>query len=324
MTDTFPGGTAVTPRYSEDRVRLDGGADYALARWLRIGVGGKFNDNHYGPGQVVTNTQETQSWGRATVTPLANLSLTLKIGNGLRKASPFNAAVLPLDESPLIRAYNYAPRDQVFSTLTGSWAASPTLTWSAEAFLAKDDYRSSPLGLQSAHEQRASTTLTWTPRDTLNAYIDAGYQRLLTLQNGYNGALTPPWLAADTQRYWNLGAGGRWVPQERWTLTLDYQLSPSYENTASTSGGLAQAFPQSRTRLDSKHLDVAYQWTAALQLHVRYTHETYNSNDWAFSDVGPATVPNFLSLGLQPYRDSVNLVGLTARYQFGTAAPGSK
>ena len=30
VTDTFPGGTAMTPRYSEDRVRLDGGADYAL------------------------------------------------------------------------------------------------------------------------------------------------------------------------------------------------------------------------------------------------------------------------------------------------------
>jgi hypothetical protein len=41
VTDTFPGGAAVAPRYSEDRVRLDGGADYALAHWIKIGVGGK-------------------------------------------------------------------------------------------------------------------------------------------------------------------------------------------------------------------------------------------------------------------------------------------
>jgi len=28
-------------------------------------------------------------------------------------------------------------------------------------------------------------------------------------------------------------------------------------------------------------------------------------------------VPNLLALGIQPYRDDVNLVGLSARYQFG-------
>ena len=71
MTDTFPGGTAITPRYSEDRVRLDGGADYALRHWLKVGVGGKLDDIHYGPGQVVTWTQNAESWGRATVTPIA-------------------------------------------------------------------------------------------------------------------------------------------------------------------------------------------------------------------------------------------------------------
>jgi MtrB/PioB family decaheme-associated outer membrane protein len=317
VTDTFPGGTALTPRYSEDRVRLDGGADYAWARWIRIGVGGKFDDNHYGPGQVYTNTQETQSWGRATVTPLESLSLMLKIGNGLRKVSSFDAAAAPVEENPLIRDYNYAPRDRVFSTLTGSWVATPTLTWAVEGFLAKDDYRSSPLGLQSDHEQRASTTLTWTPRDTLSAYVDAGYQRLFTLQNGSTGIATTPWLTAQTQRFWNLSVGGRWVPQERWTVSLDYLLAPSYSDTDTTVGGLQQSFPQNWTKLDSTRLDLLYRWTSALQLHFRYTHEAYHSNDWALDGVGPATVPNYLALGVQPYRDNVNMVAMTVRYQFG-------
>ena len=327
VTDTFPGGTAITPRYGEDRVRLDGGADYALARWARIGVGGKFDDNHYSPGQVVTNTQNAESWGRGTITPVAALNFTLKFGNALRKASSFEVAALPPQENPLIRDFNYAPRDRVFSTLTGSWVATPTLTWSVESFLAKDDYRSSPLGLQSSHEQRTSTTLTWTPRDTLSAYIDAGYQRLFMLQNGFTGAVTAPWLAADTERFWNMAIGASWVPQERWTLTLDYLLAPSYEDTDSTLGGLQQAFPQSWTKLDSARLEVAYRWTNALQVHFRYTHEAYNSNDWALNAVGPSTVQNLLALGLQPYRDNVNQFGLTVRYQFGNAgatAPKSK
>jgi hypothetical protein len=161
---------------------------------------------------------------------------------------------------------------------------------------------------------------TRAPHDTLSAYIDAGYQRLFTLQNGYTGELTSPWLAADTEKYWNVGVGGRWVPQERWTLTLDYLLAPSHEDTDSTLAGLTQAFPVSWTKLDSTHFVVAYQWSAALQVHFRYTRETYNSNDWAIDGVGPDTVSNLLSLGAQPWRDNVNVFGLTFRYQFG--APG--
>jgi MtrB/PioB family decaheme-associated outer membrane protein len=325
VTDTFPGGSAVTPRYSEDRARLDGGADYAWAHWLKIGVGGKLDNIHYGPGQVVTWTQNAESWGRATITPIAPLSFTVKIGNGLRKASVFDAAALPPGENPLIRAYDYAPRDRVFSSLTGAWTATSTLTWSAEGFTAKDDYRNSPLGLQAVHEWRASTSLTWTPRDTLSAYIDGGYEHLSNLQSGYSGIDTANWLASDTERYWNLSVGGRWVPQERWTLALDYVVAPSYDNTETTpAGGVPQAFPQNWTKLDSTRLDVAYKWTSATQIHFRYTRETYNSSDWALNGVGPATLPNLLALGIQPYRDNVNLFALTVRYQFGHDATAAR
>ena len=317
VTDTFPGGTAVTPRYSEDRVRLDGGADYSWVRWLRIGVGGKFDDNHYGPGQVYTNTQETESWGRATLLPIDSLSIAFKAGNGLRKVSSFDAAAVPPQESLLVRDYNYAPRDRTFSSLTGTWAITSTLAWTIQGALAKDDFRSSPLGLQSDHEQRASSTFAWTPRETLSAYVDFGYQRLFALENGSTGALTTPWLAAQTERFWNLAIGGRWVPQERWTVSLDYLVAPSYSDTDTTTGGLQQAFPQNFTKLDSTRLDVLYRWTPALQLRVHYTRETYHSNDWAQDAVGPTTVPNYLALGLQPYRDNVNVVGLTLRYRFG-------
>jgi MtrB/PioB family decaheme-associated outer membrane protein len=324
VTDTFPGGTAITPRYSEDRVRLDGGADYSLAHWLRVGVGGKFKDNHYGPGQVYSNTQETESWGRATVLPIDSLSITLKAGNGLRKVSSFDAAAVPIQESVLVRDYNYAPRDRTFSSLTGTWGISATLAWTIEGALIKDDFRSSPLGLQSDHEQRASTTLAWTPRTTLSTYVDFGYQRLFTLENGSTGTVTTPWAATQTDRFWNLSVGGRWVPQERWTLSLDYLLAPSYSDTDSAAGGLQQAFPQNVTRLDSTRLDVLYRWTPALELRVRYTRETYHSNDWALDGVGPTTVPNYLALGLQPYRDNVNVIGLTVRYQFGHSTGPAK
>lgn len=323
-TDTFAGGPALTPRYSEDRVRLDGGVDYAFARWLKIGVGGKLDEIHYGPGQVVSWTQNGESWGRATVTPIAALNFTFKFGNALRKTSSFDAGALPLAENPLIRQYDYAARDRVFSTFTAAWTATATITWSIEGSLAKDDYRSSPLGLLATHEQRASSTLTWAPRETLSAYVNAGYERLFNLQNGSSGVLSSPWFTGSTDRFWDIGLGARWVPQERWALTLDYLYAPSYDDTDNTLGGLQQSFPQNWTKLDSTRFEVSYKWTAATQIRFKYTREQYNSNDWALSGVAASTVPNLLALGVQPYRDNVNAFGLTVRYQFGRDVAAAK
>ncbi len=321
VTDTFGGGTVLTPRYGEDRTRFDGSADVSPWRIFRVGVGGEFLYTHYAPGQVLTHTQDVESWFHVTVNPLAALNLAFKYGNGLRKVSPLDDAALPGGESGLVRDYNYAGRDRVFSTLTASWAATATLSWSVEGALTKDDYRSSPLGLQGLHEQRLATTVTWTPRETLSAYVDAGYQRLFTAQNGASGVATSPWVVADTEKFWNLNVGARWVPQARWTLTLDYLLAPSTGDVDSSLGGASQAFPQNWTKLESSRLGTTYQWTPALQLRFFFTHETYNSRDWQLAGVGPGTIPGLIAFGIQPYVDNVNVVGLALRYQFGAGKP---
>lgn len=100
-------------------------------------------------------------------------------------------------------------------------------------------------------------------------------------------------------------------------MTLDHVLAPSYDNTDTIVGSSQQPFPQSWTKLDSTHLAVSYKWTSAMQLRFKYTREQFNSNDWSLNGVGPSTVPNLLALGAQPYRDNVNVFGLTVRYQFG-------
>jgi hypothetical protein len=52
-----------------------------------------------------------------------------------------------------------------------------------------------------------------------------------------------------------------------------------------------------------------------------FTHESYNSRDWALDGVGPATIPGLVAFGIQPYMDKVNVVGLSLRYQFGAGKP---
>jgi MtrB/PioB family decaheme-associated outer membrane protein len=320
VTDTFPGGSAVTPRYSEDRVRLDGGADFALLNWVRLGVGGEYQNTHYGPGQVLTFLQDTNSWGRASVIPLDSLTFTLKGGDGLRKTSSFDAAALPPGENPLIRDSNFAAREQVFYSLTAAWSPTATLSWTVEGYFANDDYPLSQLGLRSEHERRLSSTLTWAPRDSLSFYLDTGYQSLYGLQYGYMGPAAAPWQIADSERFWNAGVGGKWVASERWTLSLDGLHAPSYGTTDSTIGGLAQAFPQNWSQLDSARLTATYSRSAALQFNIRYSFEKYDMNDWALDGVTPSTIPNLLGLGLQPYHHNVSLFALTVRYKLGSVS----
>ena len=323
-TDTFTGTPGTTPRYSYDWTRLDGGADYALWRWLRLGVGGKYLYTNYGPGAPVPDTHDRQSWGRATVGPFERVTLTLKGGTASRTTAGFNAAALPPAENPLIRAFNYAARDQVFYALTGTWAATSTLTLSAEGFYADDAYRVSALGLQDVHERNGSSTLTWTPRETLSAYINGGYQRLYTLQNGFSGSGLPNWAVTQTDKFWNVGAGGEWTMSERWRLSLDYVHAPSSADTETQLGSLGQNFPQNWTHLDTTRLDLRYKWTAALQMHLRVIHEKYDSNDWAVDGVGPNTIENLLAFGVQPYNNTVTIVALTVHYELGQGAKASQ
>jgi len=316
VTDTFPVGPATAVRYSEDRSTAEGSADYTVTHWLRLGVGGRYQQIHYGPGQVVTWTDDGQGWGRAVVTPRSDLTLTLKAGGDTRKASPFNASVLPVAENPEVFPYNYAPRDERFYSLTGAWSITPTLTWSLEGFAANTDYPLSTLGLQSEHERRAATTITYAPQEHLSLYVDAGYQTLDFLQDGFTGTVSAPWQATNNVRFWSASAGAHLSLHERWDLNLDYTHAPSYANSDTIVGGLAQPFPENDTTLDSVRFDLRYRWTSALSLHLRYAYEKYDSSDWALAGVGPATLPNLLSVGRSPYNYTVNLVGVSATYSF--------
>jgi MtrB/PioB family decaheme-associated outer membrane protein len=318
VTDTFPGGPATALRYGEDRSRAEGTADFTVAPWLRLGVGGKYQRVHYAPGQVVNWTDDGQGWGRAIVTPHSGVTLTLKAGGDTRKASTFNALALPAGENPALRDYNIAPRDQRFYLLTGAWSISPAVTWSLEGFFANENYPLSALGLQTAHERRAATTLTYAPQERLSLYVDAGYQTLHSVQDGYTGAVTAPWRVIDNERFWSASAGMHLLLRERWDLNLDYTHAPSYGNTDTLIGGLAQAFPENATTLDSVHFDLRYRWSSALSVHLRYAYEKYDTSDWALAGVGPATLPNLLSVGRSPYDHDVNLVGLSVRYSFGS------
>jgi MtrB/PioB family decaheme-associated outer membrane protein len=323
LTDELLDGTLTTPLYTEDRARLEGSADYRLWSWIKAGVAGEYLHTHFGPGQVVTYTQDSRALGHVTVSPLAALSFDLKGGSARRDASSFyNLAALPPGENPLLRAYEYAPRDQVFYDATAAWTPGASLTWSLDGRWTDDYYRLSELGLRDGHSRALASTLAWVPAAKLNLYVDGGYQRLSAEQYGSigePGAL--PWQVLEGQYFWNLGAGGRWTVSARWELQLDYVHATTRENNRASSGGADSAFPENDSNLNTLLLEASYHVNDSLSMHLHYVYSTYASNDWGLDGVSVDTVPNLLTLGEQPYRYHVNLIGLSVLYRFEALKP---
>jgi len=323
VTDELLGGTLATPRYSEDRTRLEGSADYRLWSWIKAGVAGQYLNTHFGPGQVVTYTQDSRASGHVTVTPVSPLSFDLQGGSARRDTSSFfDLAALPPGENPLLRAYEYAPRDQEFYAMTAAWALTSSLSWSVEGRWTDDNYRLSELGLREGHSRALTSTLAWTPATRWSLYVDGGYQRLSALQYGSIGEPgAAPWQVLDGQYFWNLGAGGRWTLSERWDLQVDYTHAITREDDNIESGGAQSVFPENDSNLNSLLLKASYHVSAALSVRFHYTYATYVSNDWALDGVGVDTVPNLLTLGEQPYQYHVNLIGLSVVYRFDAVKP---
>lgn len=317
VTDTYPGGTYLTPRYGEDKTRLEGSADYGILRWARAGVGGDYSDTHYSPGQVLTSLRELQAFAYGTVTPLAALSLTVKGGSSRRDASPLDVAALPAEENPLLLAYDYAPRDREFETVTGTWVITAALSASLEGSASTDAYRLSQLGLKESRERELSMTLTWAPATAWSLYLDSSYQHVEELQEGLEVAGASPWQESEGEYFYTVGAGGQWAIRTRWHLKLDYVHADSRSDTELLPGALTAWFPEDRTGLDTLTLDSTYLWTPALTLHLRYQRARYGSSDWALQSVYPDTVPALLALGMQPYRYDVDSIGLSFVYRLG-------
>ena len=315
VTDTFPGGVAVTPRYGEDRVRLTGSADYRLLRWVRVSVGGAYAHTHYAPGQVLTSLSELKAWGQATVTPLAAVSFTVKGGSSRRDASAFDAGALPAGENPLLLAYDYAPRDREFLQIRGTWAINARLAWSLEGSAATDAYRRSQFGLSDGRQRELSTTVTWSPEKPWSVYLEGSYEHLEASQFGLQLPASVAWQERQGEYFWTAGTGASWTVSTRWRVKADYTHAGSRTDTGVQSVAIVQAFPQDATTFDTVKIDADYRWSPALSLRMRYRREHFGSSDWALQGVYPDTIPTLLALGEQPYRYTVDSVTMSFIYR---------
>jgi hypothetical protein len=213
---------------------------------LSIGVAGDRRDINRTE-SVVAKTADGRTYGRARWMPGHGLEVTLKGGFSHREATGMDLSRVLTGQDPLISIYNLSNRDRDFGEVDATLAGK-SLGLSVQMSAANDRYGRSTLGLLTGRERRAAGTLTWTPSETLSAYLDGGYQQRNSTQAGRYDSDAPLWSAAIRDRYTHLGVGGHWAVG-KWDYTADYTHAQTEGDTAVGSLGGLSPFPVSRPSL---------------------------------------------------------------------------
>jgi opacity protein-like surface antigen len=193
------------------------------------------------------------------------------------------------------------------------------LTLSASASYADDSYTKSQIGLRSGIDRRYGLDLNWAVNDKLTAYLNGGQDKIDSKQWGSSTYSAPDWKGTVKDAFSTLGTGLTARFSDQVSLDLDYTWAQGNSHTT-IDGVNAGEFPAVRSELSSFKADFNYEVTDRMGVVFTWWYERFTSSDWALNGIGPATLPNVLSLGADPYDYSVNYVTIALTYSFGPEA----
>lgn len=319
-TDMLPvAGTEVNPLYGFERFRALGSADWALMDEVSIGAGGEYRElKRTGTPQEVKTDTLLDGWGRVQYRPNGYLGVVLRAGAQETDPDKYDLNVAADNgQNPYMRLYNMAYRFRQYGELVANVSlGSLPLTLSGTAYYADDGYDKSQIGLTSGLYQRYALDLNWAVNDKVTAYLNGGLDTNDTEQWGSSTWSFRDWKGSVDDTFTTIGAGVSARLMDKLSLDLGYTWAQGDSRTQ-IQGVNAGRFPKVTSDLDSLKVDLTYEFSDRLDLLFSWWYENLDSKDWALQGIGPATLPNVLALGADPYNYSVNYVTLSASYRFG-------
>ncbi|HQR49457.1 MAG TPA: MtrB/PioB family outer membrane beta-barrel protein, partial [Steroidobacteraceae bacterium] len=320
-TDMIPIlGSETNPRYGFERFRALGSADWELNSQWTIGAGGEYRElKRTGTPQEVKKDEVLDGWGKVSYRPSGYLGLVLRAGAQETSPDSYNKTIAADNgQNPYMRLYNMAYRFRQYGELTANLAlGNLPLTLSGTAYYADDGYNKSQIGLVSGLYQRYAVDLNWAINDKYTAYINAGWDTNDTEQWGSSTYSYRDWKGTVNDDFTTIGLGLNAKLLDKLSLDLSYTYASGNSDTT-ISGVNAGKFPTVSSDLNSVKADLSYAWNERTDVIFTWWYENLDSRDWALNGIGPATLPNILALGADPYNYSVNYVTLSVRYAFGS------
>jgi MtrB/PioB family decaheme-associated outer membrane protein len=245
--------------------------------------------------------------------------------------SPEHVATVPSNEQfenvPPMRKFNYTDRDRgsVDARLLVMPVDAATLGFSLG--WATEDYDASELGLRQRDVLSWGIDASWNPTETVTTYLWFQDQRYESQVRGrqWTGtvdAFDPrfDWKSDDEDDVKTVGLGAEWTGfEERLSLRADYAFSWAKERIHTNAGPALPAtapFPDARQMLHDVSFQAQVRIREGLVGRFGYLYEYLDVNDWAYDDVGPATVPEVLGLGQSMPDYGAHLFAFSLEYQF--------
>jgi MtrB/PioB family decaheme-associated outer membrane protein len=316
-TDMF----AATPRtnlpysFTQDKLKLS--ADYKLVAQTKASVGFDY-DMHKRTYQEAEKTHEDTVWGKITSRAMDKVDLSFKLAHGERTNSGYQlvAGITPT-ENPLLRKYNMANRTRDTAALRADFAAAENVNVGIGADWSRDKYTDSPIGLYNGSDLNLSGDVTVALAAQTSLHFFANHQEIKSKQFGSQSFATADWTGQNKDTIDLFGLGVKHSMMEnKLDLGGDYTFMRSKSDISVDNGQSGPSFPSLSTWLNSLKLYANYQLKDNVSLQAGYWYERYDSRDWMLDGVTPSTIPNVLSLGLQPPQYHVNVVRMSVRYKF--------
>jgi MtrB/PioB family decaheme-associated outer membrane protein len=313
-------GAVTNPLYGFERTRFTGSADWEVWDKLQVGAGGEYRTlKRTGTKQEVSEERLADGWGRAEYRPTGYLGFVVRGGAMEREPSdPYDTAVaVEYGQNPLMRKYNMAYLYRSYGELVANVSLGELpLTLSASGFYADDSYTKSRIGLRSGIDRRYGIDLNWAVNDKVSAYVTGGQDKIDSKQWGSSTFSNPDWKGDVEDAFSTMGGGVSARLSDRLGFDLDYTFAQGNSHTT-VSGVNAGSFPAVRSELSSVRADFEFDVTERMGVELTWWYERFTSSDWALQGIGPATLPNVLSLGADPYDYSVSYVTIAVTYLFG-------
>jgi len=319
-SDSVAGAAALAQGYSYKRTRVDGYGEVRVLDWLSLGAGADSNKLER-TNQETSQTKEERSYVDLRMRPWGSIEINGRYGNANVKASDYTVISGPVPENPLLRKFNQADRSSDFSELRLAW--SPwKLAIALEGSYSFDSYSKSPLGLVSGRDYRYAGTLSMPVGEKTSVYLSGSYENIATEQVGQEvfPGYSSVWRVNHEDEFTTAGGGVVWKKvADKLDIRLDYTYAKSQGPIDTLVGNApqAEAFPKLQTELNSLRLSASYPINERLRINAAWTWEDYSSHDWQIAGLDPATLPNLLGMGADPYDYSVNVIGLSFSYRFG-------
>jgi hypothetical protein len=219
-------------------------------------------------------------------------------------------------ENPFLRKFYMADRQRDAARARADWQVNEKVQLGLTGEFSKDAYSTNAaIGLKDSRSASIGADISAALTDELSLHAFAQGDRIRSRQLGSQAFAAEDWSGHVRDSSEVLGVGVKHV-QGKLELAADAVATRSRSAVTINMLLTLPQFPSAKTSRDSLRLSATYKLQDKLSLIGSIWHERYEATDWHFDGVLPGTLFNFLSLGDQPPRYSVNVVRLGVRYSF--------